>query len=33
VIDRRGRVAAIRRFQLDGTWLSRTLPAILAERA
>jgi cytochrome c biogenesis protein CcmG/thiol:disulfide interchange protein DsbE len=31
VIDRRGRVAALRRYQLDGKWLSQTLPRLLAE--
>jgi cytochrome c biogenesis protein CcmG, thiol:disulfide interchange protein DsbE len=31
VIDRRGRVAAVRRFQLAGTWLQSTLARILAE--
>ncbi|HZU40452.1 MAG TPA: TlpA disulfide reductase family protein [Solirubrobacteraceae bacterium] len=33
VIDRRGRIAALRRFQLDGSWLAQTLPPILAERS
>lgn len=33
VIDRRGRVAAIRRFQLDNTWLAQVLPPILQGRA
>jgi cytochrome c biogenesis protein CcmG/thiol:disulfide interchange protein DsbE len=33
VIDRQGRVAALRRYQLDGTWLQRTLPRLLAERS
>jgi|SRR5947209_3088584 len=31
VIDRRGRVAALRRFQLAGNWLQRTVAPILAE--
>jgi cytochrome c biogenesis protein CcmG, thiol:disulfide interchange protein DsbE len=31
VIDRRGRVAALRRYQLDSAWLDRTLPRLLAE--
>jgi cytochrome c biogenesis protein CcmG/thiol:disulfide interchange protein DsbE len=31
VINRQGRIAALRRFQLDRRWLSRTLPPILAE--
>jgi cytochrome c biogenesis protein CcmG/thiol:disulfide interchange protein DsbE len=33
VIDRRGRVAAVRRFQVDSKWLQKTLPRILAERS
>jgi cytochrome c biogenesis protein CcmG/thiol:disulfide interchange protein DsbE len=33
VIDRRGRVAAVRRFQIDGRWLDQLLPRLLAERA
>ena len=33
VIDRRGRVAALRRFQLDNRWLQRVLPRLLAEPA
>jgi cytochrome c biogenesis protein CcmG/thiol:disulfide interchange protein DsbE len=33
VIDRRGRIVALRRYQLDATWLKRTLPPILAEPA
>jgi cytochrome c biogenesis protein CcmG/thiol:disulfide interchange protein DsbE len=33
VIDRRGRIVALRRYQLDGTWLKRTLPTILSEPA
>lgn len=33
VIDRQGRIAALRRFQIDGSWLLRTLPAVLAERS
>ena len=33
VIDRQGRVAALRRYQLDGTWLAQTLPPILAQPA
>lgn len=33
VIDRRGRIAALRRYQLtDGRWLNRTLGPLLAER-
>ncbi len=30
VIDRKGHVAAIRRFQLDNTWLDQTLPKIVS---
>jgi cytochrome c biogenesis protein CcmG/thiol:disulfide interchange protein DsbE len=33
VIDRQGRVAAVRRYQLNGTWLPEVLPRILAERS
>jgi cytochrome c biogenesis protein CcmG/thiol:disulfide interchange protein DsbE len=33
VMDRQGRVAAVRRFQLDGTWLQTTLAKLLAEPA
>ena len=33
VINRQGRIVAVRRFQLDGTWLQRTLPHILQERS
>lgn len=32
VIDRQGRVAALRRFQIDSKWLSQTLPPILAQK-
>jgi cytochrome c biogenesis protein CcmG/thiol:disulfide interchange protein DsbE len=31
VIDRRGRVAALRRYQLNGSWLRETLPHVLGE--
>ena len=31
VINRQGRIVALRRYQLDNTWLARTLPRILAE--
>jgi cytochrome c biogenesis protein CcmG/thiol:disulfide interchange protein DsbE len=31
VIDRQGRIAALRRYQLNGTWLQQTLSKILAE--
>jgi cytochrome c biogenesis protein CcmG, thiol:disulfide interchange protein DsbE len=33
VIDRRGRVAAVRRFPVDQRWLDRQLPRLLAEKA
>ena len=33
VIDRRGRIAAVRRFPVDAAWLAQTLPPILAERS
>jgi cytochrome c biogenesis protein CcmG/thiol:disulfide interchange protein DsbE len=33
VIDRRGRIAAVRRYQLDGRWLRQVLPRLLAEPA
>jgi cytochrome c biogenesis protein CcmG/thiol:disulfide interchange protein DsbE len=33
VINRAGRVQALRRYQLNNTWLKQTLPAILAERS
>jgi cytochrome c biogenesis protein CcmG, thiol:disulfide interchange protein DsbE len=29
VIDRQGRIAALRRYQLDSTWVKQTLPRIL----
>ena len=32
VIDRNGRVAAVRRYQVDSRWLEKTLPTLLAER-
>jgi len=31
VIDRGGRIVALRRFQLDGKWLDTTLPTLLAQ--
>jgi cytochrome c biogenesis protein CcmG/thiol:disulfide interchange protein DsbE len=31
VIDRHGHIAALRRYQLDSGWLSKTLPPLLAE--
>jgi cytochrome c biogenesis protein CcmG, thiol:disulfide interchange protein DsbE len=33
VIDRNGRVAALRRYQLNSSWLRDTLPPILAQRS
>lgn len=33
VIDRRGRIAALRRFQVDSGWLEQALPPVLAGRA
>ena len=33
VIDRQGRIAAIRRYQLDSGWLTHTLPPILSQPA
>jgi cytochrome c biogenesis protein CcmG/thiol:disulfide interchange protein DsbE len=33
VIDRRGRVVAVRRYQLAGDWLQRTVQPLLAERS
>jgi cytochrome c biogenesis protein CcmG/thiol:disulfide interchange protein DsbE len=33
VIDRRGDVAAVRRYQLNNTWLASTLPKILEQRS
>ena len=33
IIDRSGRVAALRRYQLAGNWLERTVAPILAERS
>jgi cytochrome c biogenesis protein CcmG/thiol:disulfide interchange protein DsbE len=33
VVDRQGRVAAVRRYQLNGTWLAKVLPRILGQRA
>lgn len=32
VINRQGRIAALRRFQLDSQWLAQTLPPILAQK-
>ena len=31
VIDRQGRVAALRRYQLDGKWVAQTLPRVLGQ--
>lgn len=33
IIDRSGRIAALRRYQLAGDWLQRTVAPILAERS
>ncbi len=33
VIDRNGRIAALRRYQLAGTWLERAVAPILAQRS
>lgn len=33
VINRQGRIQALRRYQLNGTWLKQTLPHILSERS
>jgi cytochrome c biogenesis protein CcmG, thiol:disulfide interchange protein DsbE len=33
VINRSGRIQALRRYQLDNQWLQTTLPAILSERS
>ena len=33
VIDRKGRIAALRRYPVDATWLRQTLAPILAERS
>ena len=33
VIDRQGRIAALRRYQLDSQWLQQTLPPLLAQRS
>jgi cytochrome c biogenesis protein CcmG, thiol:disulfide interchange protein DsbE len=33
VIDRQGRIAALRRYPVDATWLNQTLAPILAERS
>jgi cytochrome c biogenesis protein CcmG/thiol:disulfide interchange protein DsbE len=33
VVDRRGRIVALRRFQLDSAWVLHTLSAVLAERS
>lgn len=33
VINRQGRIVAVRRYELDGSWLQRTLPKLLAERS
>jgi cytochrome c biogenesis protein CcmG/thiol:disulfide interchange protein DsbE len=33
VINRQGKIQALRRYQLNNTWLSQTLPRILAQRS
>jgi cytochrome c biogenesis protein CcmG/thiol:disulfide interchange protein DsbE len=33
VIDRHGRIVALRRYQVDSQWLKQTLPPLLAERS
>jgi len=33
VIDRQGRVAAVRRYQLDSQWLAQVLPGVLTKSA
>ncbi len=33
VINRQGRIQALRRYQLNTTWLKQTLPSILGERS
>jgi len=33
VIDRQGRIAALRRYQVDSSWLDQTLRPLLAERS
>jgi cytochrome c biogenesis protein CcmG/thiol:disulfide interchange protein DsbE len=33
VINRQGRIQALRRYELNDTWLSRTLPSILSQRS
>jgi cytochrome c biogenesis protein CcmG/thiol:disulfide interchange protein DsbE len=33
VINRQGKIVALQRSQLDGTWLKQTLPKILADRS
>jgi cytochrome c biogenesis protein CcmG/thiol:disulfide interchange protein DsbE len=33
VINRQGKIQALRRFQLNNTWLKNTLPQILAEKS
>jgi cytochrome c biogenesis protein CcmG, thiol:disulfide interchange protein DsbE len=33
VIDRQGRVAAVRRYQLNDTWLAQVLPRVLGQRS
>ena len=33
VINRQGRIAAVRRYQVNSRWLDQTLPKLLAERS
>jgi hypothetical protein len=33
VINRKGQVEAVRRFQLVGSWLQKTLPSIIAKKS
>jgi cytochrome c biogenesis protein CcmG/thiol:disulfide interchange protein DsbE len=33
VIDRQGRIVAVRRYQIDGAWLASTLAPLLGERS
>ena len=33
VIDRQGRIAAVRRYQVNSQWLHQTLPRLLSERS
>jgi cytochrome c biogenesis protein CcmG/thiol:disulfide interchange protein DsbE len=33
VINRQGRIVALRRYQLDGNWLQQTVTRVLADRS